>query len=216
MDLGEEESSAFYILSAPSYFYSQASYWDDRYERDKKREECANGYEWFLDSFEKLKSVHPLVTEIFQDKNIVNIIDIGCGNSQLGVELADAGFNVTCIDYSSVAIRYMQEKFGHKPRIKFLEMDLLKMDMEDNSFDLVMDKGALDAILFTSSDQQDRNGYQISRDMHRILTEGGRYIVVTSTSLEMRQKYFTEDQGWKISLNLVLGDTKYLYVLTKI
>ena len=44
----------------------------------------------------------------------------GCGNSDLGPQIAAAGFGrVTNVDYISVVIKNMQEKYGCVPDPKF-------------------------------------------------------------------------------------------------
>jgi hypothetical protein len=71
---------------------------------------------------------------------------IGCGNSKLSESIYDVGLkNIVNIDLSEVVINQMNQKNRHRTGMKFLKMDMLSMDFEDASFDVVVDKGTLDA-----------------------------------------------------------------------
>ncbi|TYI72828.1 hypothetical protein E1A91_D07G086400v1 [Gossypium mustelinum] len=77
-----------------------------------------------------------------------SVLDIGTGNGLLLQELAKQGFtDLTGIDYSEVAIDFAR---SHADRdgfssIKFLVDDILETKLE-RQFQLVMDKGTIDAI----------------------------------------------------------------------
>ena len=58
------------------------------------------------------------------------------------------------MDISQVVIKQMQDKNKSlRPEMKFLRMDLMKMDFEENTFNVVIDKGTLDAIMADGSDE---------------------------------------------------------------
>ena len=64
------------------------------------------------------------------------VLEIGCGNSELGVQMYDFGYNnVICIDISSKAIQQMKQKHCRtRPDLKFLEMDLFNVRIFNCTF----------------------------------------------------------------------------------
>lgn len=77
-------------------------------------------------------------------------VDLGCGAGGVSVELAEAGFEVTGVDFSGVALRkacLAAERRGLGPdRVRFLAGDLTagNVDGVDGLFDLLVDYGTLD------------------------------------------------------------------------
>ena len=70
---------------------------------------------------------------------------VGCGNSQLSHQMWEAGYkDIVNIDISPKVIEQMAEKF---PMMVWEVMDATKMSYKDAEFDVVMDKGTLDALV---------------------------------------------------------------------
>lgn len=60
--------------------------------------------------------------------------------------------NLTNIDISGVVIKQMlQAHAKQRPELEFLQMDVLNMEFEDNKFNVVLDKGTLDALMSDDS-----------------------------------------------------------------
>jgi len=85
------------------------------------------------------------------------ILDIGCGNSQVCLQLREAGFTrVVGVDFSEVVISNMRRQAasdsggasqpGHTQH--FFAMDATNLSFSDGSFDAVTDKGLLDSVCF--------------------------------------------------------------------
>ena len=73
---------------------------------------------------------------------------IGCGNSKLSENMYDVFFkNITNIDLSDIVIKQMSTKNKNRTEMKYLKMDMLKMDFDAAQFDVVIDKGTLDALM---------------------------------------------------------------------
>ena len=60
--------------------------------------------------------------------------------------------DITNIDYSSVVIRKMKEKYKSLDTVKWEVMDVADIKYEDESFDAVIEKGTLDSLLVTETD----------------------------------------------------------------
>ncbi|XP_074588922.1 uncharacterized protein LOC141844832 [Curcuma longa] len=138
----ERKSAMASSSSARTPNYRNASYWDERY-RDND-----STYDWYM-NYPSLVSLFDLYLRL--DHRILNI---GCGNSVLGEDMIDAGYqDVVNIDISSVLIETMQAKYADKLALKYIKMDVRDMSpFESGSFDAVIDKGTLDTLMCGEDD----------------------------------------------------------------
>jgi SAM-dependent methyltransferase len=81
---------------------------------------------------------------------VARAIDLGCGAGGVAIELAEAGFDVTGVDFSPVALakarRAAAERGLGPDRIRFTQGDLTAGHVSgvDGSFDLLVDYGTID------------------------------------------------------------------------
>ena len=99
------------------------------------------------------------------------VISTGSGNSSLSEDLYRDGFHhITNMDYSSVVIENMREKCRDLHHMTWDVMDLAAMTYPHHSFDVVMEKGTLDALLV-----DERDIWTVSQEtqdlMHHILMQ---------------------------------------------
>ena len=98
-----------------------------------------------------------------------SICKLGCGNSQLSVELHKAGYtNMVNIDISSVCVANMKEEY---PELSFLEMDMTRLSFPDNSFDLVVEKATLDSLLVDA-----KSPWNLSSPGHKLVSKALRQV----------------------------------------
>ena len=74
----------------------------------------------------------------------------GCGNAEFSEDLYDAGYeNQVNTDISAVVIEQMAERNKEtRPNMEWLVMDITDMsEFESNRFDIIIDKGTMDALL---------------------------------------------------------------------
>ena len=64
----------------------------------------------------------------------------------------DGYMNITNIDYSTVVIRKMKEKYRLLKSLQWEVMDITQMTFEAETFDAVIEKGTLDSLLVTETD----------------------------------------------------------------
>ncbi len=70
---------------------------------------------------------------------------VGCGNSKLSYQMHQAGYkNILSIDISPSVIQQMKQEF---PELSWEVMDATKMSYKDGQFDVIIDKGTLDALI---------------------------------------------------------------------
>lgn len=131
----------------------------------------------------------------------------GCGNSKLSEDLYDVGYHsLVNIDISEVVIKQMSARNNAKrPEMQFMKMDLLDMKFDSESFQVVLDKGTLDAI-FTSDDKKiAENVEKMLGEITRVLKVGGRYICISLAQehiLNMLLEYFP-NLSWFIRVHTV-------------
>lgn len=147
--------------------FSKADYWEERYKKTTKE------FDWFgtwnSDTAIRIK---PEVEPFFPSQ-INSILNIGCGNSRLGEELYKDGYKgIMNIDISQSAVDKMSQKFAGNSELSFMQMDITNMTFADASFDVVMDKGTLDA-LYTGLPA----GVKLAvAHIYRMLTPGGVFV----------------------------------------
>lgn len=77
----------------------------------------------------------------------------GCGNSSLSEDMYRDGFhNITNIDYSSVVVDNMKNRSAEARSMRWLVMDIKDLKFESGSFDIVIEKATLDALLVAERD----------------------------------------------------------------
>ncbi|CAH1756936.1 11296_t:CDS:2 [Entrophospora sp. SA101] len=119
--------------------YKTQEYWNERYSKEET-------FDWF----KTYKDLSPLFKKHLLDEN-VSILMLGCGNSNM----YDDGYcNITNVDFSNIVIDNMKEKNKHRSKMSWLVMDVrdLKMLKDDESFDVVIDKGTMDALMCDEGD----------------------------------------------------------------
>lgn len=167
-------------------------YWQNRYDQEivNFRDHGDTGEVWFGESI--LEKVVRWIDRSPLISKSSNIIDIGCGNGLLLVELARRGFlNLTGVDYSEKAIilaREVTEKFNLSG-INYIVCDILQPTFQ-NSFDVAVDKGTYDAI---SLNENTENRKKYVSNVCNILRANGLLIMTSCnwTKEELDQQ-FTE------------------------
>jgi EEF1A lysine methyltransferase 4 len=152
--------------------------------------------------------------------NNCRVLVLGCGNSPFGANMFEAGWrggNVKTkarfvqVDFSQVVIDQMKERYNDEyyrgvlgnnpsnskqPRMEFLCHDVTDppMPFENGSFDLIVCKGAFDAVLCSAG-----SGYNIRRmvkECVRLLNDdGGVLMVVTYGNPDNRVVFLEDEDG---------------------
>ena len=88
-------------------------------------------------------------------------------------EMYDAGYRrITNIDYSSVCVDAMAARHAHCPGMTWRQMDARQLDFPDASFDIVLEKATLDAMLVEEKDPW-KVSPQTAGLIHQVLKEVG-------------------------------------------
>mmetsp|Transcript_22009 Transcript_22009/g.21701 ORF Transcript_22009/g.21701 Transcript_22009/m.21701 type:complete len:159 (-) Transcript_22009:30-506(-) len=119
----------------------------------------------------------------------------------------DEGFiNSINIDISQVVIKAMQEKYRDKQTMRFLHMDGRNMEFDDATFDAVIDKGTLDAILCGENSTTHAN--KMISEVYRVLSPTGVYVAITYGQPPHRYPYLDKSEyNWEITVHQVQKPT---------
>ncbi|XP_028831114.1 EEF1A lysine methyltransferase 4 [Denticeps clupeoides] len=191
--------------------YKEVEYWDQRYRSE-------TSFEWFGD-FSKFQ--HLIRPHVNKDDSI---LVLGCGNSALSFDMYSAGFtSITNMDYSSVCIEIMSQRHADCHGMTWHCMDARHLAFPDASFDVVLEKGTLDAMLVEEKDpwhiSMEATNFlqQVLSEISRVLRPGGRFISLTFAQPHFRKRlYARTEYGWSVRHH-TYGDGfhYFLYVLTK-
>jgi len=78
---------------------------------------------------------------------------LGCGNSSLSKDMYDDGYhNIVNLDFSQVVIDKMAKRHAACTGMTWVCMDMLNMGFTEDSFDVVLEKGTIDALLVEQKD----------------------------------------------------------------
>jgi SAM-dependent methyltransferase len=189
------------VLPKRNCEYNSRDYWDERFSKE-------SDYEWLLAYSDLAPQLSNYLTKDSR------ILVVGCGNAPFSVDLYDDGFhNVVNIDYSTQVIAKMQGKHSlARPGMQWLVMDMTKLSFDDDSFDVVIDKAALDALLSDEGDVWNPNqesiqaADQVCRSISRVLKSGGAFLQISLVQPHFRKKYLL---GWYCEENVDCSDNSY-------
>ncbi|XP_047519187.1 eEF1A lysine and N-terminal methyltransferase homolog [Pieris napi] len=168
--------------------FSDKDYWNKFF---KKRGNKA--FEWYGEYLELCTYLHKYI------KQTDKILIPGCGNSSLSADLYDVGLKqITNIDVSEVVIRQMKAKNVGRSEMTFTCMDAMKTTFEDDEFNVVLDKGTLDALMPDESEDTIANIDNYFKEMKRILKTGGRFICISLLQSHILKKLVDvfSDKSW--------------------
>ncbi|XP_054835158.1 eEF1A lysine and N-terminal methyltransferase [Eublepharis macularius] len=208
------------LLPRRAQDFGSAGYWERFF-----RERGERAFEWYGE-WEELRE--PLGRYL---RPRDSILVVGCGNSELSEQLYDEGYqSIINVDISERVIKQMGERSAHlRPKMSYLVMDVLQMDFPDGHFQVVLDKGTLDALLTDGEGAALARAEQMFAEIVRVLQFGGRYLCVSLAQahvLKAAMEYFSKE-GWMIRIHQASGKEAaasegkfvlpvFVYVMTKI
>ena len=110
--------------------------------------------------------------------NYGKALDLGCGNGKTVSTLVDSGYDVTGVDFSSVAIEQCKARF---PDSTFVESSVCDLPFEDNTFDYIT---AVHVLEHLNDEELERTVSEIGR----VLKESGFVFIRCFTENDMRSE----------------------------
>ncbi|MFC2067700.1 glycosyltransferase [Chloroflexota bacterium] len=110
------------------------------------------------------------------------VLEIGCGNGDLSIEMAKEGFDVVGVDISEAGIKQASEKAKNEDldsRANFLVMDETSLDFPDNSFNSILIAEILEHV---------RSSRELIEEAIRVVWNGGRVVVSMPDGLLIPQQ----------------------------
>jgi len=191
--------------------FGSAQYWEDRYTRDTE------AYDWYDVQWED-GGLRDTLKHVLQPSH--SILMVGCGTSRLSEGLYDDGYtDITNIDISMVVIDKMRGKYADdRPLMKWRTMDCRQMDFPSWSFNLVLDKGTMDALLV--SDRSTEDVHEALTDIARVLdAKHGVFVLISFEAPGKRLKHLEHAKfGWNVVVKTVphrVREDSYVYICTK-
>ncbi|KAF7770350.1 hypothetical protein Agabi119p4_6324 [Agaricus bisporus var. burnettii] len=188
------------VLPDTNEAYGAKEYWDQRYSQETENAD----FDWF--------------------KSMSRILMLGCGNSKLSEDMWEDGYkNIVNTDYSRVLIENMKQRHGEaRPEMQWYEMDVRDLKFDEESFDVAIDKGTMDAMMTTKGDVWDPPE-QVIRDCNkevdealRVLRKGGSFIYLTFGQPHFRRRYLARPDTTLEIRALGYAFHYYLYIVRKI
>ncbi|KAL6620195.1 hypothetical protein ACP70R_035334 [Stipagrostis hirtigluma subsp. patula] len=159
--------------------YGAAAYWDARYSSSSGSPAPGGGGGGgeFFDWYQTYPALRPLLRACLPASS--RFLMLGCGNSLLSEDMAKDGYqDIVNIDISSVVIEQMREKHADVPQLTYMQMDVRDMSVfGDESFDCVLDKGTLDAMM--CADDAPHGASKMLAEVARLLQPRGIYLLIT-------------------------------------
>jgi len=171
--------------------YGKSEYWEERYTRDPEP------FDWY----QRWAGLKDTFLEYIQPAH--SILMLGAGNSRLSEEMYDEGFTeITNIDISMVVIKAMQERHKDRAKMNYRQMDGRAMELDDASFNVVVDKATLDSIL--CGEGSTHNSQKMLSEISRVLRPNGVYIAVSHGQPSYRLTYLQRPEfGWTVKIYTV-------------
>ncbi|KAI1707462.1 methyltransferase domain-containing protein [Ditylenchus destructor] len=156
--------------------FTDPQYWKKFFEKYEKP------FEWY-GSYDQLHHVMEKYIKISD-----SILELGCGNSELAEKLYDNGFrHYRGIDTDSKVIQKQTVNNSTKrPELAFECKSVTENGAADESTNVVIDKGTLDALLQADASEDDKQTVRkMFEEVERCLTPMGRYIIITLAQMHL-------------------------------
>uniref|UniRef100_A0A0R3RJN4 Methyltransf_11 domain-containing protein n=1 Tax=Elaeophora elaphi TaxID=1147741 RepID=A0A0R3RJN4_9BILA len=203
------------IIPGGSVDFQDPVFWKEFYKDAK------NAFEWYGD----FKTFGRVLMKYLKPTD--KILQIGCGSSELASQLYDHGYRmVDSIDTDDGVIKQqVANNSSSRPELQFVCCSATKIDAPDEKYNVVLDKGTLDALLPSACEERVEGVEKMFAEVCRVLTIGGRYIILTLAQKHvlnsymlffLRRKNFiirvekNIDPNWKFPLPV------FLFIATKL
>lgn len=134
------------------------------------------------------------------------VLIVGCGNSRMGEEMFDSGYqSITSVDISHIVIKQMTKLYAlRRPELRFLHMNACALEFPDESFDAVIAKATMDVIM--CSEGAVGNISKMCQEISRVLRPSGVFIAISIDDNHMQHlcpELSNHEYGWSVKREVV-------------
>ena len=165
---------------------SKKSYWDNFYTKTKSA--TATSFDWFFSHDVANQWLTKYITQGKTQKNMMNILELGCGTSTLASNLlkeVDDCISIVSIDFSLAAVKQAR-MISHQTSIQYAVADASSLPFRSNQFDVVFEKGTFDAMLKNSNGNL--AGFSFGETV-RVLTPCGTFLQFSDENPDLRLSF---------------------------
>ncbi|KAG8465286.1 hypothetical protein KFE25_002593 [Diacronema lutheri] len=176
--------------------YAEKHYWDERYTYDPEP------FDWFQ-RYSTCGAFRDAVRECVKKSD--QVLLVGAGTSRLAEEMYADGFsNLFNLDISRVACKLLDERYERAGGLPIDNRvgDAQALSFNDGSFDAIIDKGTLDALLCADP----AAGHAMLAEISRVLrSSGGCFVHVTDCPPDKRLPLLQNARlRWKLHRHVAL------------
>ncbi|XP_074579685.1 uncharacterized protein LOC141836162 isoform X1 [Curcuma longa] len=163
-----------------------------------------DSFEWYAE-WPELRD--PLLAQLKTAADAADPLQIlvpGCGSSRVSEYLYDDGFRCTTnIDFSKVVVSDMLRRYVRsRPEMRWRVMDMTELQFAEETFDVILDKGGLDALM--EPEHGAKLGTKYLKEVKRVLKSGGKFLCLTLAESHVLALLFTELRfGWDTSIAII-------------
>lgn len=171
--------------------YASKVYWNKKYGSKKTNFEWCQPYNDLKPHFDHLIKKN--------DKILIP----GCGNSCLSSDMGKDGYtDILSFDFSPVVIEQMKSEHADLPQCKWAVMDVRHIEAPDNTYDVVIDKCTIDALVCGDDDLV----MEAVNEYIRVLKPGGTCLIISFGQEEDRIPFFDPptEHNWNYDGNICL------------
>jgi len=174
--------------------FASKTYWDDFFRKRK------DAFEWYGEYSDLCGVIHSYC------KTNHKILMAGCGNSKLSEDMYDVGYHdIVNIDISDLVIKQMLKKNQvERKNMKYMKMDVKCMTFDNEMFDMIIDKGTLDALFTDNTEENIKEVVKMFNEYKRVIKDGGCYICITLAQTHIAEQlleYFPD--FWLVRIHRV-------------
>lgn len=138
-------------------------------------------FDYVTDYYLKVNKIQEeLARKIKENLDVQIILDVGCGEGDLSLELGKLGFDVISIDIAKSGLVYLSDEAKDLDNVYVVRADAYNIPLIDNSVDLVIANNLFHLLISPE---------RVLEEIHRVLKKGGYFIQIS----ESAKSYFLEN-----------------------